>query len=610
MPAGRQPTIPSPPRSRGSTGQPLDIPVPPRVEGIEPAIQRGIAHAGEAAEVPELRRGGHIADDAGPQPGREHRRSPALHDVTAYGQGLVAAPQSGRLGPDTGRGGKPEKCHDGRSQDGGEHGPENAGFPTREERLASRGKRLMVQRQRTRVAGVSGASEGAEGNRDEEPQQGAHEDLGHRVTVDFLHGLAAQGKMGRKIADELVEHLRLRAGGPTDPQGVPERQNGVEKRHEEEGGCRAFHEARRGGERRHDRGVAAGHAARGPEHVQQNLPRGLRPIAKEHDAALQYLRDEPAGERGKKDRIRKNTSEEIDGTLGKHRTSFPWHLPICQGREGTRNLDTPLPPNYYPRYMASEKSEATREWVYAGKSAVSMYGSFFYWLFREPFPVRQLGQQIVRVMLEAFGVLMITAFVEGGLFAWLGGWDGSKFSVLGWAGAAAVYLLLTESTTLIGAMIFAARIGTAFTVEIGSMQMSGQLDALRLMAVEPAQYIVIPRVLASILCLPILKALSDGVAILACSVLMHWWFDVSLPIFYQHVFDIIRHPIITTSYVRSAIMAFFIAINGCGLGFNFQGGAVELGKTTTKSIVINLIVTITVDCLYGVLDSVAGWSVL
>jgi phospholipid/cholesterol/gamma-HCH transport system permease protein len=260
--------------------------------------------------------------------------------------------------------------------------------------------------------------------------------------------------------------------------------------------------------------------------------------------------------------------------------------------------------------MASEKSEATREWVYAGRSAVSMYGSFFYWLFREPFPVRQLGHQIVRVMLEAFGVLMITAFVEGGLFAWLGGWDGSKFSALGWAGAAAVYLLLTESTTLIGAMIFAARIGTAFTVEIGSMQMSGQLDALRLMAVEPAQHIVIPRVLASILCLPILKAISDGVAILSCSVLMHWWFDVSLPIFYQHVFDIIRHPIITTSYVRSAIMAFFIAINGCGLGFNFQGGAVELGKTTTKSIVINLIVTITVDCLYGVLDSVAGWSVL
>jgi len=254
------------------------------------------------------------------------------------------------------------------------------------------------------------------------------------------------------------------------------------------------------------------------------------------------------------------------------------------------------------------RSEAAQEWSYAGKSALNMYGSFFYWLFREPFPVRQLGQQIVRVMLEAFGVLMITAVIEGGLFAWLGGWDGTKFAVVNWAGAATVFLLLSESTTMIGAMIFAARIGTAFTVEIGSMQMSGQLDALRLMAVEPSQYIVIPRVLAAIICLPVIKALSDVVAIGTALVADRWWFGISFSIFLQHVFEILRHPILTTSYVRSALMAFFIGINGCGLGFYFHGGAVELGKTTTKSIVINLIVVITIDSTYGVVDSLAGWS--
>jgi phospholipid/cholesterol/gamma-HCH transport system permease protein len=260
--------------------------------------------------------------------------------------------------------------------------------------------------------------------------------------------------------------------------------------------------------------------------------------------------------------------------------------------------------------MAWTRSEAVQEWKHAGRSALSMYGSFFYWLFREPFPVRQLGQQFIRVMLEAFGVLMIAAIVEAGLFAWLAGWEGTKFSVVYWSGAAVVYLLLSESTTMVGAMIFAARIGTAFTVEIGSMEMSGQLDALRLMAVEPAQYIAIPRVLASILSLPILKALSDAVAIGATALFTHWWFGISFSIFMQHVFEILRHPILTTSYVRCAIMGFFIAINGCGLGFYFKGGAVELGRTTTKSIVINLIVVITVDSAYGVLDSLAGWSVV
>jgi phospholipid/cholesterol/gamma-HCH transport system permease protein len=260
--------------------------------------------------------------------------------------------------------------------------------------------------------------------------------------------------------------------------------------------------------------------------------------------------------------------------------------------------------------MARARSEESQEWSLAGRSIFSMYGNFFFWLFREPFPVGQLGQQIVRVILEAFGAMMITGVVQGGLFAWLGGWDGGRFSVVNWTGSIVVYLLLSESTTLLGSMMFAARIGTAFTVEIGSMQMSGQLDALRLMAVEPSQQIVIPRVLAAIISLPILKALSDLVAIGTAIACLQWWFGVSPTIFLQHVFEVLRHPILTTSYVRCMIMAFFIAVNACGLGFSFQGGAVELGKTTTKSIVINLIVVISVDSIFGVVDQITGWSVV
>jgi len=258
--------------------------------------------------------------------------------------------------------------------------------------------------------------------------------------------------------------------------------------------------------------------------------------------------------------------------------------------------------------MSRPESEAAREWRHAGASTASMYGNFFFWLFREPFPVRQLGQQFVRVMLEGVGILAVAGIVEGAMFAWLAGWYGTKFSVVNWAGAASLYLLLSAATTLIGAMMFAAKLGTAFTVEIGSMQMSGQLDALRLMAVEPVQHIVIPRVLASIICLVFLNMLSQGAAILAAMLAVRWWFDVSFTIFLQHVFELLRHPILTNSYIRSAIMAFFIAINACGLGFYFNGGAVELGRTTTKSIVLNFIFVISIDCLYGVMDQLTGWS--
>ena len=258
--------------------------------------------------------------------------------------------------------------------------------------------------------------------------------------------------------------------------------------------------------------------------------------------------------------------------------------------------------------MASARNEATGEWLHAGKSAASMYGNFFYWLFREPFPIRQLGDQIVRVMLDAVSVNVVTAVVIGFIMAWTAGWNSLKFSVVNWSGAATVYLLLSEAVTMFGGLIFAARIGTAFTVEIGSMQMSGQLDALRLMAVEPVQHIVIPRVLSSVICLIFLNMLSQGAAILAAMIAVRWWFDVSFAIFLQHVFELLRHPILTNSYIRSAFMAFFVSVNACGLGFYFNGGAVELGRTTTKSIVLNFIFVISIDCLYGVMDQLTGWS--
>jgi phospholipid/cholesterol/gamma-HCH transport system permease protein len=260
--------------------------------------------------------------------------------------------------------------------------------------------------------------------------------------------------------------------------------------------------------------------------------------------------------------------------------------------------------------MPRAKSETLQEWKYAGQSAARMYGNFFFWLFREPFPVRQLGQQIVRVILDAFGIMMVSAIVQGAMFAWLGGWYGGKFSAIYWSGAAGLYLLLSTTTTVIGAMIFAAQVGTAFTVEIGSMQMSGQLDALRLMAVEPTQHIVIPRVLAAIIALPLLKSLSDGMAVLSMAVLMKLWFGISLPIFWQHASAVLKHTILTTSYIRCMMHGFFVSLNACGLGFYFKGGAVELGRTTTKSIVMNLICVLVVDTMYGVLDTLLGWSTL
>lgn len=254
------------------------------------------------------------------------------------------------------------------------------------------------------------------------------------------------------------------------------------------------------------------------------------------------------------------------------------------------------------------KNESAREWLYAGKSILFIYGNFFYWLFKEPFPYRQTGEQFIRTMLEGFGTIMIGAVVQGLFLAWLGGHYGGRFGAYIWAGTATTFAIFRETSVLMAGTLFASRVGTAFTVEIGSMQMSGQLDALRLMAVEPTQHIVIPRVLASIISLLLLKALSDGVAIISTMFFLKHWFGISYPIFLEHAFEFLKPPILTQSFVRAGIIGFFIGLNACGLGYYFQGGAIELGKTTTKSTVINFIYVLMVDLIFQVVLETTGWG--
>ena len=254
------------------------------------------------------------------------------------------------------------------------------------------------------------------------------------------------------------------------------------------------------------------------------------------------------------------------------------------------------------------RETSAREWLNAGKSIIFTYGNFFYWLFKEPFPYRQTGDQFIRTMIEGFGTIMIGAIVQGLFLSWLGGHYGGQFGAYIWTGIATTFAVFRETSVLMTGILYSARVGTAFTVEIGSMEMSGQLDALRLMAVEPTQHIVIPRVLASILSLVFLKSLSDGLAIASTMFFLKQWFGVAYPIFLEHAFEFLKSPILTQSFIKAGIIGFFISLNACGLGYYFKGGAVELGKTTTKSTVINFIYVLMIDLIFQVVMQTTGWG--
>jgi phospholipid/cholesterol/gamma-HCH transport system permease protein len=139
------------------------------------------------------------------------------------------------------------------------------------------------------------------------------------------------------------------------------------------------------------------------------------------------------------------------------------------------------------------------------------------------------------------------------------------------------------------------------------MAMSGQLDAQRMMAVEPIQNIVIPRVIASIFSIILLLAIANGIALIASAFFMEMWFGISYSTIFDNAFIFIKPGTILQSFVRVAILGFFISLNACAVGFYFTGGATELGKATTKSIVINFMYVLVIDLLTAIIVTYSRW---
>ena len=239
------------------------------------------------------------------------------------------------------------------------------------------------------------------------------------------------------------------------------------------------------------------------------------------------------------------------------------------------------------------------EWAIARNTILSAYRDFFYWLYIGQFPAKEIWNQFRQVINDGWLTIFWGSVVQGIFVMWLGGFYGDQFGGYRWLGTITVFGVLREFSVLMSSVLFAARVGTAFTVEIGSMQMSEQISALKIMDVEPTTYLVIPRVLASTIALPVFVGFSFGVAIISSWILTDVFWDISFQQFFLNAFNYIGGDIIANSLTRSFIIGFVVSLNAVGLGFYPCDGAQELGRTTTKSMVINIFSLLLIDLIIG-----------
>ncbi|OHD11592.1 MAG: hypothetical protein A2Z96_02105 [Spirochaetes bacterium GWB1_48_6] len=243
------------------------------------------------------------------------------------------------------------------------------------------------------------------------------------------------------------------------------------------------------------------------------------------------------------------------------------------------------------------------EWVLARNTIINKWMDFFYWLIKGQFPWRETWEQFKLVILNGWMTVFMGSVVQGIFVMWMAGFYGDMFGGYIWVGTVTTFAVFRELAVLMCTVLFAARIGTAFTVEIGSMQMSEQISALKIMDVEPNTYLVIPRVIASTLAVPLFVGFSFGVAIFISWIFMAFFWDLSFEIFFLNAFSFIDPGMLTNSLLRALTIGFVTGLNAVALGFYPCNGAEDLGKATTKSMVINLFSLLLIDLAIGMVSA-------
>ena len=166
--------------------------------------------------------------------------------------------------------------------------------------------------------------------------------------------------------------------------------------------------------------------------------------------------------------------------------------------------------------------------------------------------------------------------------------------------------VLREMGVLITAIMVAGRSGSAFTAEIGVMQTREEVDALKVMGIEPMQVLVVPRVIALVITLPLLTFFADIMGLIGGAAIAQFLLDVSPAQYLTRLPQVIDGSDLFVGLFKAPVFAFFIAIIGCMHGLKVSGSAESVGRETTRAVVKSIFLVLVLDAFFSILFEKIG----
>ena len=217
------------------------------------------------------------------------------------------------------------------------------------------------------------------------------------------------------------------------------------------------------------------------------------------------------------------------------------------------------------------------------------------WTFRPPFRVRNFFQAMEFVGVGSLFIVALTGIFTGAVFALQGAGAFKLFNAESLVGSTVGLSLARELSPVLTGLMVTGRAGSGIATELGTMRVTEQIDALYTMAVNPVQYLVVPRFLAGLIMVPALSALFTLVGMCGCYFVGVVLLQIDEGIFMQKVRWFVDPDDITSGLIKACVFGGILTMVGCYKGFYASGGARGVGLATTQSVVVSSVFILIAD---------------
>ncbi|CRF32794.1 ABC transporter permease [Brachyspira suanatina] len=231
-----------------------------------------------------------------------------------------------------------------------------------------------------------------------------------------------------------------------------------------------------------------------------------------------------------------------------------------------------------------------------GEFATLMIEVFKY-TFRPTFSFKLLKEQIIRMGVDSFVVAAVTVLCTGMVMSLQIAvvLDSVLKGISQFVGSMVGKAMVKELSPMLLALIFAGRVGSSVTAEIGTMQVSEQLDALKTLYTNPIEYVAVPRFWAAVISLPMLTVSADVIGVLGGAVVTVFVLRSDPMHYFDRAIAVISVGDFIGSLIKSTIFGAEVMLISCFYGFRTSGGAEGVGKATTTSVVYSFMIILITD---------------